>query len=87
MASGGVVRRNSPTLAVIGDNPQESEIVAPESTIKNWTIEGIRESGLLRSGGGTQRSVMTLDGRTFARLETPYILEELSRLGIKVTRN
>lgn len=87
LASGGVVRRNSPTLAVIGDNPQESEIVAPESTIKNWTIEGIRESGLLRSGGGTQRSVMTLDGRTFARLETPYILEELSRLGIKVTRN
>ena len=33
LANGGYVKANTPRLAVIGDNKQEGEIVAPESKI------------------------------------------------------
>lgn len=86
LASGGLARRNNPFLAVVGDNPTQDEIVAPESAIKAWTVQGIQESGLLSmarsSGGGS--ATMTLDGRTFARLIYPYLRAEGQRMGVSI---
>ena len=86
LASGGLARRNNPFLAVVGDNPTQDEIIAPEAAIKQWTVQGIQESGLLSmarsSGGGS--ATMTLDGRTFARLIYPYLRAESQRMGVSI---
>lgn len=89
LAQGGVARANNPFLAVVGDNRREDEIIAPETIIKQWTVQGIQESGLLsaarESGSRTGGSAtMTLDGRTFARLIYPYLQAEARRMGTTV---
>ena len=89
LAQGGVARANNPFLAVVGDNRREDEIIAPETIIKQWTVQGIQESGLLsaarESGGRTGGSAtMTLDGRTFARLIYPYLQSEARRMGTTI---
>ena len=86
LASGGFARRNNPFLAVVGDNPTQDEIIAPEAAIKQWTVQGIQESGLLsmaRSSGGGN-ATMTLDGRVFARLLYPYLQSEAIRRGVTI---
>lgn len=89
LAQGGVARANNPFLAVVGDNRREDEVIAPETVIKQWTVQGIQESGLLsaarESGSRTGGSAtMQLDGRTFARLIYPYIQAEARRMGTTV---
>lgn len=89
LAQGGVARANNPFLAVVGDNRREDEVIAPETVIKQWTVQGIQESGLLsaarESGSHTGGSAtMTLDGRTFARLIYPYLQAEARRMGTTV---
>ena len=89
LAQGGVARANNPFLAVVGDNRREDEVIAPETIIKQWTVQGIQESGLLsaarESGSRTGGSAaMTLDGRTFARLIYPYLQAEARRMGTTV---
>lgn len=89
LAQGGVARANNPFLAVVGDNRREDEVIAPETVIKQWTVQGIQESGLLsaarESGSRTGGSAtMTLDGRTFARLIYPYLQAEARRMGTTV---
>lgn len=89
LAQGGVARANNPFLAVVGDNRREDEVIAPETIIKQWTVQGIQESGLLsaarESGGRTGGSAtMQLDGRTFARLIYPYLQAEARRMGTTV---
>lgn len=89
LAQGGVARANNPFLAVVGDNRREDEVIAPETVIKQWTVQGIQESGLLsaarESGSRTGGSAtMTLDGRTFARLIYPYLQSEARRMGTTV---
>lgn len=89
LAQGGVARANNPFLAVVGDNTQEDEIIAPETIVKKWTVQGIQESGLLsaaREGGGSRggNATMTLDGRTFARLIYPYLQAEARRMGTSI---
>lgn len=42
LANGGYVKANTPQLAVIGDNKQEGEIVAPESKITEAVAEALR---------------------------------------------
>ena len=89
LAQGGVARANNPFLAVVGDNRREDEVIAPETVIKQWTVQGIQESGLLsaarESGNRTGGSAtMTLDGRTFARLIYPYLQAEARRMGTTV---
>lgn len=89
LAQGGVARANNPFLAVVGDNRREDEVIAPETVIKQWTVQGIQESGLLsaaresgsRTGGN---ATMQLDGRTFARLIYPYLQAEARRMGTTV---
>lgn len=83
-ASGGVFEPNSPILGVLGDNPREREVAAPESMLSE-----LLDEALLRSGGqqntGTQRASMVLDGRTFARLIFPYLQGEASRIGTTIS--
>ncbi len=86
LASGGLAKKNNPFLAVVGDNPTQDEIIAPEAAIKQWTVQGIQESGLLsmaRSSGGGN-ATMTLDGRVFARLLYPYLQSEAIRRGVTI---
>ena len=87
-ADGGVVRPNDPFLAMLGDNKREPEVVAPYSTIKKATADGYSEiagrTGAQRYIGSTRPVNMTMDGVTFARLSMPYMLDELSRRGIRI---
>lgn len=84
LADGAVARRNNPFLAVVGDNPQEDEIISPYSTIKQAAMEAIRQSGMTSGGGKAQNITMTLDGRTVARLLMPYLDGETNRLGVQL---
>ena len=84
-----MARANNPFLAVVGDNRREDEVIAPETVIKQWTVQGIQESGLLsaarESGSRTGGSAtMTLDERTFPRLIYPYLQSEALRMGTTV---
>ena len=87
-ADGGVVRPNSPFLAMLGDNKREPEVVAPYSTIKKAAADGYYEiagrTGAQRYIGSTRPVNMTMDGVTFARLSMPYMLDELSRRGVRI---
>lgn len=84
LATGTVARRNNPFLAVVGDNPQEDEIISPYSTIKQAAMEAIRQSGMTSGGSKPQNITMTLDGRTVARLLMPYLNGETNRLGVQL---
>ena len=87
-ADGGVVRPNSPFIAMLGDNKREPEVVAPYSTIKKAAADGYSEiagrTGAQRYVGSTRPVNMTIDGVTFARLSMPYMLDELSRRGVRI---
>lgn len=87
-ADGGVVRPNDPFLAMLGDNKREPEVVAPYSTIKKAAADGYYEiagrTGAQRYTGSTRPVNMTMDGVTFARLAMPYMLDELSRRGLRI---
>lgn len=45
LAQGGVFNANSPTLAVVGDNRTQREIVSPEGTMKDAMRDVLREGG------------------------------------------
>lgn len=49
MATGGVVKRNSPQLAVIGDNRREGEVVSPDSK-----LQAMADSAAANAGGNAQ---------------------------------
>ena len=49
LAEGGYVRRNTPQLAMIGDNRHQGEIVAPEDKIKEMIEAALKAAG--GSGG------------------------------------
>ena len=86
LASGGVARRNSPFLAVVGDNTQEDEIIAPYSEIKRAASDAMLEAGMPVARSAGQSAVMQLDGRTFARLMVPYLNGEEGRLGVQISK-
>ena len=51
LAEGGFVKRNSPQLAMIGDNRRYGEIVAPENKLREMAMEAVRAadgSGITR---------------------------------------
>lgn len=81
-ASGGVVPPNNPFLAVLGDNRQEPEVVAPYSTIKQAAGEALAERG---NSGGTGRGDVYLDGTKVGRVLYSCIEGERTRLGVKLT--
>lgn len=81
-ATGGVVPPNNPFLAVLGDNRQEPEVVAPYSTIKQAAGEALAERG---HSGGTGRGDVYLDGTKVGRVLYSCIEGERTRLGVKLT--
>lgn len=80
LAQGTVARPNSPFLAVIGDNTQEPEIVAPYSTIKRGVREAMSEAG----GSAVPVHVTVTFAGTmaqFVRQMQPQISVETNRRG------
>lgn len=80
LAQGTVTRPNSPFMAVVGDNPQEPEIIAPYSTVKRAARDAMAETGMR---GGAQAITINFTGdlAQLARVLHPYITSEGNRLG------
>lgn len=77
LAQGGWLDKNNPTLAVVGDNKREPEIVAPESKIRDQVVKGIEEAGAVAQN---QRFDFTI------KLEYPdgkYLIKEINNAQIK----
>lgn len=56
LAEGGFVKRNSPQLAMIGDNRRYGEIVAPENKLREMAMEAARAVG----GNGITRDELEI---------------------------
>lgn len=85
LAQGTVTRPNSPFMAVVGDNPNEPEIVSPLSTIE----QAVRN--VVGSGGGQASNVRVYVNFTgslaqLARLMQPQITVEIDRLGPQLAK-
>lgn len=77
LAQGSWFAKNNPTLAVVGDNKHEPEIVTPESKIKDQVVKGIKEAG---PTSNTQHINFTI------KLEYPdgkYLIKEINDAQIK----
>lgn len=81
LAQGTVTRPNSPFVAVVGDNPQEPEIIAPYSDIKRAARDAWTEAGAARGGAQAITINFTGDLAQLARVLHPYITSEGQRLG------
>lgn len=81
LAQGAVIPPNKEFLAVLGDQKQGTNIEAPLETIKQALSEVMANLHVENSG----TAVMEVDGQTFARLMTPYVVSELNRRGYDVT--
>ena len=80
LAQGTVTRPNSPFMAVVGDNPNEPEIISPLSTIE----QAVRN--VIGSGGGMPAKIQVSVNFTgtwaqFVRQLQPQITVEAVRLG------
>ncbi len=56
LAQGGFVEKNTPQLAMIGDNRHYGEIVAPENKLEEMAMNAARAAG----GGGSEELVLLL---------------------------
>lgn len=77
LATGAIIPPNNPFLAVLGDNRNETEIVAPYSAIKQATGDAIAERG--GSSGPLTIYVKATDG--FTRNLSFSLAEESTRRG------
>lgn len=84
LARGAVTRVNSPYLAVVGDNPTEPEIIAPESAIQKAVSRGMAAAGGGRSGPMSVNITFTGDLAQLGRILNPVITTEGQRLGPKL---
>lgn len=64
LAEGGYVKKNTPQLAMIGDNRHQGEVVAPEDKLLQMA-----KMAAAMSGGGTSREVITLLKAILAAIE------------------
>lgn len=80
LAQGTVTRPNSPFLAVVGDNPQEPEIVSPLSTIEQAVRNVVGNGG---SQASNIRVTVNFTGSAaqLVRMLQPQIVAETNRLG------
>ena len=77
LAQGGWLDKNNPTLAVVGDNKHEPEIVSPESKIYEQTRKAVEDVG-----GNTQNQHFDFT----IKLEYPdgkYLIKEINNTQIK----
>lgn len=80
LANGGYLEANTPTLAVVGDNLNEGEVVAPESKLRETVSQGMNNSEILKylsylpwlpkifEAITGQSSELTLDKETLTKL-------------------
>lgn len=73
LAQGGFVERNTPQLAMIGDNRHQGEIVAPEDKLREMALEAVRAAG---GSGITREELESIINRAVMR-----IVAALSELG------
>ncbi len=73
LAQGGFVERNTPQLAMIGDNRHQGEIVAPEDKLREMALEAVRAAG---GSGITRDELESIINRAVMR-----IVAALSELG------
>lgn len=81
-ATGAVYEPNDPTLAIVGDNTREREVIAPESMIEESVIRALQKVG----GNATNRPIeihmtVELDGRQVARGIYKYTQQDSLRRG------
>lgn len=81
LAQGAVIPPNKEFLAMLGDQKYGTNIEAPLDTIKEAFADVVANLQVQNTG----YSEMELDGETFARLITPYVVSELNRQGYKVS--
>lgn len=69
---GGVAGQNRPFMAVVGDNPNEPEVIAPYSMIRQAASDAIAENG---GSGGRHTTVVRFEGSLaqLGRLLAPHI--------------
>ena len=79
-AQGGVVPPNHPFLAVLGDNTQEPEVVAPYSTIKQAASEALAEQG----SGTFPMTLIVKAADGFTRSLSFSLSEEARRRGVSL---
>ncbi|MBQ0037758.1 MAG: hypothetical protein KBS74_03705 [Clostridiales bacterium] len=90
LATGGYVRKNTPQLAVIGDNTREGEIVAPESKIAEAVAVALGPfmamldrvtSSAKPDGNGNINLTVMLDGRVIFKQVIDAAKQERLRTG------
>lgn len=79
-ASGALVPPNNPFLAVLGDNTQEPEVVAPYSTIKDAVGEAMAERG----GSSSPVTIIVKATDGFTRNLSFSLSEESRRRGVSL---
>lgn len=85
-ASGGYVKANSPQLAMIGDNPSQGEIIAPEDKMMSVMMQALSQFAG-QSGGTAQGSnqpiqlIVQLGDYTFINTIVDMINDESRRTG------
>lgn len=79
LAQGTVTRANSPFMAVVGDNPQEPEIISPLSTIRQAVRDVVGDGGQSSNVRVTVNFTGSL--AQFVRQLHPMITAETNRLG------
>lgn len=98
-AKGAITR--GPSLGIIGDNPGGREVITPLDNLNKMITDSVvtavqmlldtqgEYSGLGRSNmnENTAREVaLNIEGRQFARLILPYLMEEFDRMGVQLAR-
>lgn len=80
LAQGGYVKANNPTLAMIGDNKHEGEIVAPESKIAEAVERGIASSlGKINNLGNSSIEVIVKIGEGTLGKEVVKEINKMTR--------
>ena len=84
LATGSVIPPNRQFLAVLGDNKQEPEVVAPLSTIRQAVTEALSARGY---GGSTPFNViLEMNGKEMARTLVTDINAENKRIGLSFVK-
>lgn len=78
LAEGGYVKKNTPQLAMIGDNRHQGEIVAPEDKLLQMA-----KMAATMSGGGTSPEVIALLKQILAAIEALELVVELDGKQLK----
>lgn len=66
LAQGGYVKKNTPQLAMIGDNRHQGEVVAPEDKLREMAMLAAREAGM--SGGVTKEELESIVNNAVMRI-------------------